>query len=254
MAQKFPTTTAFTPYGPDRANLVSTQKNFQDLFERITSLETKVTVLETKVTVLETKVTALETKVTALETKVTALESALAAAIAALAATASATSSGGGAYVSGSEGNVPVVGGGNSTQYYNADGTPARDGYDFYWEPVPGTTAYNPVFYKDLTVVETVRTKTDGVTPLDRDDRPGAMTTIYNNGHRSIEPIPIEVWNPPVAAWNALPQDQRRAVTDEYATANNIGVMISNPGGDGDSEANNTFTGDAFRTFLESKL
>ena len=182
------------------------------------------------------------------------LMAAMAAAAAALAATASATSSGGGAYVSGSEGNVPTVGGGSSTQYYNADGTPAQAGYDFYWEPVPGTTAYNPVFYKDLTVVETVRTKTDGVTPLDRDDRPGAMTTIYNNGHRSIEPIPIEVWNPPAAAWNALPQDERRAVTNEYATANNIDVMISNPGGDGDSEAVNTFTGDAFRAFLESKL
>lgn len=172
--------------------------------------------------------------------------------MAALAAAASAAGSGGGAYVAGSEGNVPSIGGGGA-EYYNPDGTPAQAGYDFYWEPVPGTTAYNPVFYRDLTVVETVRTKYDGVTPLDRDDRPGVTTIVYNNGHRSIEPIPLEVWNPPAAAWNALPQDERRAVTNEYTAANNIDVMISNPAGDGDSDYQNAFTGDAFRNFLESK-
>ena len=195
------------------------------------------------------------------------LKAELMAAIAAASAAASAASaggaggtflSGGGSYVAGSGGNVPtVVGGGSSAEYYNDDGTLAISGTDFYWEDarkIGEANGYYPVFFKDLTVVETVRTEYDAITPLNRDDRPGVITTVYNNGHRSIEPIPIETWNPPVAAWSALPQDQRRAVTDEYATANNIGVMISNPGGDGDSEANNTFTGDAFRAFLESKL
>ena len=189
------------------------------------------------------------------------LKAELMAAIAAAAASAGGAGgpflTGGGSYVAGSSGNVPtVVGGGSSAEYYNDDGTPAIGGTDYYLEDarkIGWENGYYPIFYKDLTLVETVRTKYDAITPLDRDDRPGVMTKVYDNGHRSIEPIPVETWNPPVAAWQALPQDERRAVLNEYAAVSGVEVMISNPSGDGDSDFINTMTGDPFRRFLESR-
>lgn len=240
MAQKFPTTTAYTPAGPDRANLVSAQKNFDDLFVRTKELETKVTALETKIASLEAGLAALASRVNSSSRTLS---------------TAASVASGGSVYVAGSDsspfvaGGGTVVGGGSSQQYFNSDGTPARDGYDFYWEPNgPGDSGYHPVFYRDLTVVEELKT-TDGVNPLNRDDRPGYYTKVYDNGHRSVEAIPLEDWNPPLAQWNNLSQDDRRALTTEYMEDKNLSVML---GITSDVNTINSFESDYFRSYLVS--
>lgn len=245
MAQKFPTTTAYTPAGPDRANLVSAQKNFEDLFVRTKELETKVVTLEAKVASLEAKVASLEAGLAALAARVSSSSRTL--------STAASVASGGSVYVAGSDSSPfvagPTIGPSGGQQYYNPDGTPARDGYDFYWEPIPGQAGYTPVFYRDLTVVDELKT-TDGVNPLDRDDRPGYYTKVYDNGHRSLEAIPLEDWNPPLAQWNNLPQDERRALTTEYMEDKGLGVML---GITTDVNTINSFESDYFRAHLESK-
>ena len=179
------------------------------------------------------------------------LKKELAAAAAALAAAAGAGARG--SYVTGSNTGDPqggfttVGGGGGSGAYasvlYMPDGSKAREGYDYYLEYVPGLGSVGPpVFYKDISVVN-VETPGEG--------RPGFKTTTYDNGHVINEQIPVEQWNPPLAAWNNLPAEERREITREYAEANNYDVML---GGDsGRVDAPNTFESDAFRAYLESK-
>jgi hypothetical protein len=170
-------------------------------------------------------------------------------------ATASSVGSGGNVYVAGSDsspfvtGGGTVVGGGSGQQYFNSDGTPAQAGYDFYWEPNgPGDSGYHPIFYKDLTVVEELKT-TDGVNPLDRDDRPGYYTKVYDNGHRSIVDIPLSEWNPPLAQMQNLPAEERRALTNAYMEQQGLGVML---GVTSDINTINAFESDYFRSHLES--
>ena len=165
---------------------------------------------------------------------------------------AAAGAGGRGSYVAGSsdsdpQGGFTSVGGGGSGAYasvlYMPDGSKAREGYDYYLEYVPGLGSVGPpVFYKDISVVN-VETPGEG--------RPGFKTTTYDNGHVINEQIPVEQWNPPLAAWNNLPAEERREITREYAEANNYDVML---GGDsGRVDAPNTFESDAFRAYLESK-
>lgn len=169
-------------------------------------------------------------------------------AMAALAAAAGAGSRG--SYVTGSgqgdpQGGFTTVGGSGAYApvLYMPDGSKAREGYDYYLEYVPGLGSVGPpVFYKDISVVS-VETPGEG--------RPGFKTTTYDNGHVINETIPVEQWNPPLAAWNNLPQDERRSITQEYAEARGYDVML---GGDsGRVDAPNTFESDAFRSYLESK-
>jgi hypothetical protein len=251
MVQKFPTTTAYTPLGPDRANLVSTQKNFEDLFVRTKELETEVVTLQTKVATLETKVAAFETKVASFEAGLAALATKANSSSRTL-GTAASVASGGSVHVVGSDATPFVTGpttvgpSGGKYTVTEPDGTvrDARDGYDFYWREVRGTgqVSYEPVFYKDLEVVGVTRPP---------ENRPGFVETHYDNGHTARVTVPIEEWNPPLAAWNKLPQDERMAVTREYAESRGYDVML---GGDsGDVNKPNTFESDAFRAYLESK-
>jgi hypothetical protein len=169
-------------------------------------------------------------------------------AMASLAAAAGAGSKG--SYVTGSgqgdpQGGFTSVGGSGAYApvLYMPDGSKAREGFDYYLEYVPGYGSIGPpVFYKDISVVN-VETPGEG--------RPGFKTTTYDNGHVINETIPVEQWNPPLAAWNNLPTDERRAITQEYAEARGYDVML---GGDsGRVDAPNTFESDAFRSYLESK-
>ena len=166
------------------------------------------------------------------------------------AAAAAAGAGGRGSYVTGSnvgdpQGGFTSVGGSGAyaPTLYMPDGSKAREGYDYYLEYVPGLGSVGPpVFYKDINVAS-VETPPDG--------RPGFKTTTYDNGHVINEQIPVEQWNPPLAAWNNLPSDERRGIAQEYAEARGYDVML---GGDsGGVDKPNTFESDQFRSFLEQK-
>lgn len=117
----------------------------------------------------------------------------------------------------------------------------AVDGADFYWDRGGGTDA-QPIFYSDLEVVSVTRPDPN---------RPGYVSTNYSNGHSRLEQVPLEEWNPPLAALGQLPTEERRALTKEYMDQRGYEFML---GGDsGNVDAPNTFESDAFRAFLESK-
>lgn len=166
------------------------------------------------------------------------------------AAAAAAGAGSRGSYVTGSDAGDPQGGftsvggsGAYAPVLYMPDGSKAREGYDYYLEYVPGLGSVGPpVFYKDINVAN-VETPPDG--------RPGFKTTTYDNGHVINEQIPVEQWNPPLAAWNNLPSDERRGIAQEYAEARGYDVML---GGDsGGVDKPNTFESDQFRSFLEQK-
>lgn len=228
MAQKY-TTAAYTSPGPDRANLISAQKNFDELFE---------------------KVTALEQKVASLEQKVSALEQSVASRTRAL-GTAASVASGGSVYVAGSDADPFVTGPGmglGKVLITDPDGTTreAVDGRDFYWD-----RDAQPIFFKDLEVVSVTRVSgnsdsyVNGGLPA---NRAGYVATNYSNGHSMLEPIPLEEWNPPLAAMNTLPKDQARALLDEYTNSRGITFMTT-----GDYDQLGSFYSDDYRSFLESK-
>jgi hypothetical protein len=236
MVQKFPTTTAYTPSGPDRANLVSAQKNFEDLFVRTTTLETKVAALETKVAALESALAALAAQVSS---SVKAL------------GTAASVASGGSVYVAGSDADPFVAGpgiGNGKVLITEPDGTvrEAVDGRDFYWN-----RDAQPIFFKDLEVVSVTRTGGNSEYYPDGDlppNRAGYVSTNYSNGHSMLEPIPLEEWNPPLAAMNKLPKDEARAILNEYTTSRGIDFMTQ-----GNYDQLGSYYSDDYRSFLESK-
>ena len=235
MAQKFPTTTAFSS-GPDKANLISSQKNFEDLFVRTKELETKVTTLEAKVATLEASLAALAARVNSSSRAL---------------GTAASVASGGSVYVAGSDADPFVAGpgiGNGKVLITEPDGTvrEAVDGRDFYWD-----RDAQPIFFKDLEVVSVTRTGgnseyyPDGGLPP---NRAGYVSTNYSNGHSMLEPIPLEEWNPPLAAMNTLPKEEARALLNEYTNSRGITFMTN-----GGYDQLGSYYSDDYRSFLESK-
>lgn len=258
MVQKFPTTAAYTS-GPDKANVISVQKNFEDLFVRTTELEQKVIVLEAKAAALQAKITAVETdleaKTAALQAKITSVASNTSSSVGTL-STAASIGSGGGVYVMGSDTDPFVTGpsiGPGKVLITEADGTVREAAQsEFYWEPNVVDAGYHPVFYKDLVEVSVTRvsgnSENQGELPP---NRPGFISTNYDNGHSVLERIPLADWNPPLDAWNNLPREDRRELTREYTEGRGFAFMLGGDSGDVDSP--NTFESDAFRSFLESR-
>jgi len=171
-------------------------------------------------------------------------------------ASGSSSSGVGGVYVPGSNESPFVTGVGGSGAYapvlYMPDGSKAREGYDYYLEYVPGLGSVGPpVFYKDINVVKEDKVGgnseyyPDGGLP---DNRPGFNRKTYDNGHVILEQIPVEQWNPPLAALGRLPDEQGREILREYTTQYGIDVMLS-----GEPGWINSFESDTFRSFLESK-
>jgi hypothetical protein len=231
-----PITTAYTPPGPGRANIVSAQKNFEDLDNRTKELETKVAALEAKVA-------ALESSLASLASKVSSSTRAL--------GTAASVASGGGVYVAGSDADPFVTGPGmglGKVLITDPDGTvrEAVDGRDFYWN-----RDAQPIFFKDLEVVSVTRVSgnsdfvyPDGLPP----NRPGYISTNYNNGHSMLVEIPLAEWNPPLAAAGELPTDEQRVLLNEYMDSRGISFMTN-----GGTDELGSWLSDDYRSFLESK-
>lgn len=214
MARK-PLTSQSIPPGIDRANIISIEKNFAELYAKIAELEAKI---------------ATSSKVLG---------------------TAASVASGGSVYVANSDADPFVTGPGiglGKVLITDPDGTvrEAVDGRDFYWN-----RDAEPVFFKDLEVVSVTRVGgnseyyPDGGLPA---NRAGYVATNYSNGHSMLEPIPLEEWNPPLAAMNSLPKDQARALLDEYTNSRGITFMTT-----GGYNELGSFYSDDYRSFLESK-
>jgi hypothetical protein len=127
---------------------------------------------------------------------------------------------------------------------------PARNGDDFYWTDGGGVNA-QPVFYSELEVTSTTRVGgnsdyyPNGGLP---DNRPGYVSTNYDNGHSKLAPIPLEEWNPPLAQWNSLPADERRPMLLEYMESRGLDFITN-----GDPNAIGTYESDDLRAYLISK-
>ena len=171
-------------------------------------------------------------------------------------AASAALGGGSGAVVGADSGNTQFVTGGGTTvggasgvQYFNPDGTPAQSGYDFYWEPNgAGDSGYHPIFYRDLEVVsEKVPEHVNG-----SPNAPGNYVTTYSNGHQSIEPIPTAVWNPPLDAFNNLPDNERRELITGYGEQTGA-TFLTWPVSDNELNSHESFGGSPFRSYLESQ-
>ena len=168
-------------------------------------------------------------------------------------ASGSSSSGVGGVYVAGSDESPFVTGGGGSANnqvLYMPDGSKAIQGVDYYLEYVPGMGSIGPpVFYKDISVVSVDKVSGNNEYPDPiGNNRPGYIQTTYDNGHVILEQIPVEQWNPPLAALGQLPKDQSREILQEYTTQYGIDVMVS-----GQTDVINSFESDTFRSFLEQK-
>ena len=166
-------------------------------------------------------------------------------------ATAASVASGGSVYVANSDADPFVTGpsmGRGKLLITDPDGTvrEAVDGRDFYWN-----RDAEPIFFKDLEVVSVTRVGgnseyyPDGGLPP---NRAGYVSTNYSNGHSMLEEIPLAEWNPPLAAMNALPKDQARALLDEYTNSRGITFMTN-----GGYNELGSYLSDDYRSFLESK-
>jgi hypothetical protein len=169
-------------------------------------------------------------------------------------ATAASVASGGSVYVAGSDASPFVAGpsiGLGKVLITDPDGT-VREAApsEFYWDRGGGTDS-KPIFYADLEVVSVTRVGGNsdyypggGLPP----NRPGYVSTNYDNGHSTLEPIPLEEWNPPLAAWNNLPADERRSTLLEYMNLKELNFITN-----GDPAAIGTYESDDLRSYLVSK-
>lgn len=208
MARK-PLTSQSIPPGIDRANIISIEKNFAELYAKIATLEAN------------------------------------------LAAATKASNSGSSIYVAGSDTSPFVAGpsiGAGKVLITDPDGNvrEAVDGRDFYWD-----RDAQPVFFKDLEVVSVTRVggnseyyPNGGLPP----NRPGYISTNYNNGFSTLEEIPLAEWNPPLAAVGQLPDAQARALLNEYMDSRGLTFMTQ-----GGTDELGSWLSDDYRSFLVSK-
>jgi hypothetical protein len=202
------------PEGFENHNWKNSNTNFDELYARITALETKIATLENLATKVPTNAGNAGV-VTVIGSNTTPTQSV----------------------------NFVVGGGGGNTSttpvtVTNQDGTTrsAVEGVDFYWD---GLT---PIFYKDLTVLRTVE-------EYERDNPKmrGWYVTYYDNGHTQREEIPMSVWNPALNSYNQLSVPERREVLDKYQKETGTAFMVS----PGEYEWAECYEGQSFRSFLE---
>ncbi|CAB4241751.1 hypothetical protein UFOVP71_289 [uncultured Caudovirales phage] len=179
----------------------------------------------------------------------------VAASKAAVGGAAGAAMAGATGVVAGSQfGNSQFVtgGGGTSTPQtvidpVTGESRVAIDGKDFYWHSDDNGATNYPVFYKDINVVSE-RVPDNANNP----NAPGNYVTTYDNGHVQIEPIPTAVWNPPLDAFNNLPDAQRRSIIDGYSAQTGT-AFLTWPVSTEQLNANESFGGAPFRNYLQSQ-
>jgi hypothetical protein len=192
------------------------------------------------------------------EDDIAKLMAALASARSGVGGAAGAAMGGAGGVVAGSQfGNSQFVTGGGGTAdpvtVVGPDGQArgAVPGVDFYWEDarkIGQENGYYPIFYKDLTVVSERVPEHDMGNP----NAPGNYVTTYDNGHVSVEPIPTAVWNPPLDAFNNLPDADRRAIIDGYSAQTGT-TFLTWPVSSEQLNSNESFGGAPFRTYLQQQ-
>ena len=197
------------------------------------------------------------------EDDIAKLMAAIAAMKSGLGGAAGAAMAGGSGSVVGSEygssqfvtgGGVATMGGGsgNPVSILNEDGTVKYQtaGVDFYWGDARDIGQENgvyPIFYRDLELVSE-RVPSNANNP----NSPGNYVTTYSNGHQSIEAIPTAVWNPPLEAFNNLPDAERRELITGYGEHTGA-TFLTWPVEDQHLNSVESFGGAPFRNYLTSK-